>query len=243
MRLVPRGLWGRVLVGVVVLAVALVAAELGTRAVVEHRIVSLARQQMHGGSVSVGIGSTPALIDLMRGHVSHLTLDAEHVRIGNLPDVSIDATLHDLSLSGDHRVRGSDAVVTVGRSTLDALASQAAGVPGITVSPRPSEGTLVVSAISPGVVDVIAEPRLQGTRLTLVPQHVRVLGFDLNGTALQRFVARHPASQSLAGLPLSLAPSTVRVTAGGLQVVLRGGSSNLTAPAAGGGESAAGQAP
>jgi len=217
----------RVLIGLVLIVALVVAAELIARGVIKHRIESMMRDEMKGGSISVDIGSTPALIDLARGRIDTVSVDASRVQVSDLPDVSIDATLSNLSLHAPHHVDATNAEVTLGRTTLDTLASDVAGVNDISVNPSPDQGTLTVSALSPGVVDLVAEPRLQGDELRLVPRTVSVLGFDLSGTKLGDYIEQHRAVQSLDGLPLSLTPQSVDVTKDGLVLTFHGGSTNL----------------
>ena len=217
----------RVLIGLVLIVALVVAAELIARGVIKHRIASMMREQMQGGSISVDLGSTPALLDLARGRIDTVSVEASRVQVSDLPDVSLDATLRDLSLHAPHHVDATDAEVTLGRTTLDTLASDVAGVQGISVQSSPGQNTLTVSALSPGVVDLVAEPKLDGDDLKLVPRSVKLLGFDLSGTKLGDYIEQHRAVQPLDGLPLSLSPQSVDVTGDGLVLTFHGGPSDL----------------
>jgi len=230
-RLLPRTRRGRrALLGIAAALVVVIAAETSLRLAVEHKVAGLARRQLDGGTVSASIGSAPALLDVARGHVGTLSLDADHVRLRRIPDVSVDATLHDLTLRGGHRVDGTDATVTLAPSSLTELAGRAVRLPGLSVTTSPQQGTLSFDALG-GLAHVVERPELRGDDLSLVPQSATVFGRSL-GASQVRQLGDRSASRPLSGLPFGLEPRAVRVAPTGLVISLHGGPTDLGHPEA-----------
>jgi hypothetical protein len=222
---------GSVLVGLVV--VLLVVAEVAVRLVAAHEVSSVARRELRATSASIRLGDTPRLLDLARNRAARVSVSATGAQVCALPGVDLEATFHDLSLHGGHRVSSTDAHITLTASGLtrfvDGLLPAALAVK---VAADPSAGTLRLTLGPAGALGVAVRPTLHGSRLVLRPVSVTLLGQHVTEAALDRVTGGAALSRDLAGLPLDMSPTAARVVPAGLVLDLHGGPARLDAAGA-----------
>lgn len=219
-----------VLVPVVVglLVVVLLAAEVAVRLVAAHEVSSAARRELGTSSTTLHLGSTPVLLDLARNRVDTVRVTASDAQLCTLPGVDLAATFHDLTLRGGHHVSATDARVTVTADGLTRLVDEILpAAAGVSVTTDPAHGTLALTLGPGGSVKVAARPTLEGSRLTLRPDSVTLLGQQVSASTLDRFTGGTGLSHDLSGLPLGLRPTSATVTKAGLSLALRGGAASL----------------
>ncbi|HEY5389753.1 MAG TPA: LmeA family phospholipid-binding protein, partial [Solirubrobacteraceae bacterium] len=85
----------RLVILAVVLAIPLVAAELLARHFVGAAVASAIAARI-GTHPHVGFGSTPILVQIVRGRLDDVTLSASGARVGGLAPLRIEASLRDV---------------------------------------------------------------------------------------------------------------------------------------------------
>jgi hypothetical protein len=213
-----------ILAGALAACLLAATAELVTRHVLEDKIAAAVGREL-SGPVSASIGLTPALIDAAAGQIPGVTISAPSTTLCGLHDVTATATLADVSRShGTVATHGASVSVVLTPAT---LAGQLRNkYPNVAVTTDPAAQTLLISLGRGGLVQIQERARLDGHTLRLAPAAISVLGRTLPPTA--RITSKLTVSRSLTGLPLSLTPRAVSVSADGLRLDLAAGPSRLT---------------
>jgi hypothetical protein len=200
------------------------AAELVTRHVLEDKIVAAAGSEL-SGPVSASIGLTPALVDAATGKIPGVTISAPSTTLCGLHDVSATATLTDVSRShGTVTAQGTRVSAVLTPATLAGQLRRK--YPNVTVTTDPAAQTLLIGLGHGGLVEIQERASLDGRTLQLTPAAISVLGRTLAPTG--QITSKLTVRRSLVGLPLSLNPRSVSVTAGGLTLGLAAGPSSIT---------------
>jgi hypothetical protein len=184
----------RMLVVAIVLAVPVMAGELVARKLIGDAVTSAVRARI-GVAPEVSFGSTPVLLQLVRGRLDAATLRARDARIGGLPPAALTATLRDVRLVDIASLEGaigslhidaglSPAAVRDLLTSTGCIGSLPAGLrSALTPAPR-----IVVLA---GRIDVLP-PAGRAVELRLRPTVARdAVGFEPSG--LERDGAPAPA--------------------------------------------------
>lgn len=212
-------------IGLAVCVCAAVPAEIIVRNTIDGRIADAARKHL-SGQVTVGIGSTPALLDAMTGSVHQATIRSQSDTICDLREVAVTAVLTGLRrTSGGASLAGSRAAVTLTAQTFTGMLG---GSGTATVTPDPPAGDLSISAGPGGLLQVAEKVRLQGDTLTFSPASMSVLGRPASPSLQRTISGKLTIQRTLSGLPLSLVPRSAAVTSDGVQIRLAGGPATLT---------------
>ena len=101
--------------------VALIAGEATVRHMIEGRIAGAAQSSLTG-SVHVGLGATPALVDLAKGSISTVALTDDGMRTCELDTLDFAAAFSDVTRqNGQIHLSGSQATVTIPTSAMTSL--------------------------------------------------------------------------------------------------------------------------
>ena len=202
------------------LVLALVA-EIVTGQVISHRISAAASKRLTG-PVSVSIGATPALADLITGHISAVTIHAPSTTICRLRSVDAQATLSDVHRSnGRIAIQGASADMVI---TAQALAGLLPGSFGpATVTADPAAGILRIGAGPGGLLQVQETAQLRGDTIQLSPAAISLNGRLVPGSLQDMITSRLTIRRTLSGLPLNLTPRSLAITSSGVRVSLASG--------------------
>jgi hypothetical protein len=199
--LFPLWIARRLLPLAIVLAVVLGAGEYLARQLVGDAVKSAIRDRI-GGSPHVGFGSTPLLLELLRGHLDGVSVSEAHAQLGDLPPVAFDATLDNVHLSSLTRLSGDIGQITLRarlgpRAVLELFATPAC-----------------VESLAPALhADLTPASRviLAGDRIALLPPHGRAFELRLFPVALGGVLSFHPTALALDRAPVSAAALAAHV--------------------------------
>ena len=127
-------------------------------------------------------------------------------------------------ISGTVTTQGASVSVVLTPATLAGRLQRK--YPNVAVTTDPAAQTLLISLGQGDPVQIQERASLHGHTLQLPPAAISVFGRMLAPTA--RITGKLTVRRSLTGLPLSLTPRSVSVTAGGLKLGLAAGPSRLT---------------
>jgi hypothetical protein len=215
-----RFLAGGLAVGVIVTG----TAEGLTRHVVEQRIAAAAHKRL-SGPVDVGIGPTPALIDVATRHFAKITVQAPATSVCQLQDVDMSATVTNVHSShGQEYAQGIDADAVITTTTIsDLLAGK---IKNATVVTNPSAGTLDIGIMG-GFLQLDERASLDGDTVRFSPASVSIMGRAAPSSLQSTIDSRLTVQHSLSGLPDHLTPSSLKITDQGIQVSLAAGPTDL----------------
>lgn len=201
------------------------SAEIIVRHAIDGRIADAARRHV-SGPVTVGIGTTPALLDAAIGSIPRVTISSHSDTICRLHGVAVTAVLTGLHrTSGGASLSGASAAVTLTAQTFRGVLG---GRGTAAVTPDPTAGGLSISAGPGGLLRVLEKVRLQDDTLTFSPANVSVLGKPASSSLHDTISRKLTIHRKMAGLPLGLAARSVAITSSGVRIRLAGGPANLT---------------
>ena len=206
-------------------------AEMGTRAVMSHKLATTASHRF-ATSVEVGVGSTPALLDLATGSVPQVTLRSDNATICSLSGVSLDASLHDVALRGSgsgHHVDSSTATITLGDAAItDLIAAKSSTLAqNASVSFSPADDTAQLKVGPGGLVQISMRPKLADDKVTMSAVSASVAGRSVPTSRLSSLMGGTSSGTSLSDLPMGLHATGLKITDAGIQLNLEGGATTL----------------
>jgi hypothetical protein len=219
-----RRLWRLLAGGLAVGVLVAGAAEGVTRHVIEQRIAAAVHKRL-SGPVDVGIGPTPALIDVVTRHFAKITVQAPSTSVCQLQAVDVSAAITDVHSSrGQEYAQGVDADAVITTTTIsDLLAGKIANA---TITTNPSAGTLDIG-IYGGLVQLDERASLDGDTVRFSPASVSIMGRPAPSSLQTKIDSRLTVQHSLSGLPEHLTPSSLTVTEQGIRVSLAAGPTHL----------------
>lgn len=179
-------------------------------------------QSMLGGQASVGIGSQPALLDVITGTVPALSIHETQVGVCKIQDVTIDATLDNARRQSGHlSVSATQASLTLPPQAISTLLGRQLGGTQPTVTPMPTQDELDVQLY--GLLDVYEKPTLSsGGVISFAPVSVSMGGFAAPGSLTGQIIPKAKFQQKLPHLPLAMQAQGVQVTSAGVVIVAAG---------------------
>jgi hypothetical protein len=236
------GLGRRLLVLAIVLAIPLVGGELLVRKLIGDALTSAVRQHI-GVAPSIGLGSSPVLLELIRGRVDHVTVSAKGARIGGLPPLALSATLHAVHLANLTSLQGAIGSLTVdarlGPAAVRDLLATPTCIDSLPASLRAALTASPRVLIFPGRVDVLP-PAGRAVELRLRPVAergavaFRATGLDVGGapasaSELGQVRAQTDCTRSLRQLPFDLSLVSASADAGTLALGFAGTGATFSA--------------
>jgi hypothetical protein len=208
--------------------VVLLAGEATVRHVIDSHITGAAQSSLTG-SVHVGIGTTPALVDLARGSISTVSLTDDGMRTCKLSSLNLAAEFnHVTRQDGQIHFSGSQAAVTVPMSAIMSLLAQRAPQLGqATVEPGTANNDVTIALGPGGLIDIDEQVALHGGALQFTPKQVTFGGDPAAGLLIQRLAANATFTVDLPQLPLSIKPDSVAVDQEGVTLAAKGGAATL----------------
>jgi hypothetical protein len=233
----PRGRKAITLATSLALIVVAGGAETAARVRIEDAVGTAAAKEFKAASVSAGIGPTPALLDLSRGRISTVSIDASAADLCQLDGVDVSARLHDVSISAGasgRRISSSDATITLDPAVLATMVAKSlpprlSGLGTPTVVPDPADDLLQIQL--GGLVTLDERAVLADDAISLTLASVAVGSRQIPASALGTGAAA-PHRRTLGKLPLGMSARSVAVTGSGLAINLAGGPTTLS-PGAG----------
>jgi LmeA-like phospholipid-binding len=207
-----------------IVVTALAAGELTARQTLEDRIAT-ALQATVGGSVSVGIGATPALVDLAKGSISNVSVTVDGLHACKLGDVTLTASFQHVTRSGAQvRIASSQARMLLPPSAITAALGQAnPRLSQATVQPDPATGTLAIALGPGGVLTADERPVLDGDAVRFAPEGVLLNDAPAPASLARSLTAKAAFTIPLPYLPMNLTARSVQVTRDGLVLIATGG--------------------
>lgn len=232
----------RVVVLAAVLAVPAVGGELASRALVADAVKSAVQARI-GVAPKVEFGSTPVLVQLVRGRLDTVDVSARGAQLGGLPPVALSATLRDVHLTHVARLAGA-----IGSLTVDARLGPA-GVLELLATPScvgalPADVRSALTAaprvyLFPGRVDLLP-PAGRSVEVRLAPAAAGGgVAFVLSGldrgsaaaspAALALARARTRCTRVLPSLPFGVRLLSATALTGGLDLTFAGQNASFSA--------------
>ncbi|HEX4035958.1 MAG TPA: DUF2993 domain-containing protein [Solirubrobacteraceae bacterium] len=224
----------RLLMLAIVLAIPLVAAELLARHFIGDAVSSAVGARI-GTHAHVGFGSTPLLVQIVRGRLGDVTVSASGATVGGLSPLRIEGSLRDVHLQNLTALEGAigslsvtaDAPPSVVRGMLaspSCLGGMSAALrAGLTSDPR--------VLIFPGRIDLLPQ-RGRGAEIRFVPRaggsavRFEIVAALIGGVA----VARPPACErQLDGLPFGVRLHSAQARSGTLVLGFTGHGASFSA--------------
>jgi hypothetical protein len=180
-------------------------------------------QKSLGSKVSVHFGARPLLLTALDHKVDSITVDSDNAQFGPADGMTVHDTLTNINLQKTN--------VTIGSSTADTVWSD----DGITqslnglvsgVHSNPTAGTLEVKALG-GLAGLQLYPHIMGNRIQVDTSDAQLLGIGLPTDLVDGIVKT--MSESLQSYPLTMQPTSLKVTDTGIDVTLSGGATTLQA--------------
>lgn len=211
------------LIGLVA-AVVLVALVAGGELFVRHQLRSSVSDAMsdglHAPSVEVGIGSSPALLDLGRGRIDQVSLSARKATVCQVRDVSLDAKVRNVSTSASGgRIGASALTLTLSGRSLNDLLANSKNAEGVTATIDPSSDSVRLVGLG-GLAHVQARPKLTGGKLGFTVVSASFAGHRVPSGKAQKLLGGD--GSGLSKLPLGLRATAAKVTSAGLEASFRG---------------------
>ena len=164
-------------------AAALAAGELTARQAIEAAISSALRPSV-SGTISVGIGRTPALADLVKGSISTVSVNAAGMRTCKLGDITLDAAFHDVTRPGQqvHTSSSQATIIITPDALAAALARNSQQFSRAPATPGTPQDSLAVGLGPAGVLVVDEHPAISGDAVRFTPVRVDQDGIVLTAT-------------------------------------------------------------
>ncbi len=224
------------------LAVPLIAGELVARKLIGDAVAHAVSARI-GVQPKIGFGSTPLLVQIVRGRLSAVSVSASGARIDGLPPLTLSGTLRDVHLSSLTGLQGA-----IG--SLNILASlRAAGVRELLATPScvdalpAAERALLTRnprvKVFPGRIDLLP-PRGRGAEVRLAPYAsgssvefaitaVEVDGAPVSAAELGAARAGTHCSRSLSDLPFGVSLVSAHAGTGVLDLAFSGTDASFSA--------------
>jgi len=229
------GIWRRLLVLAIVLAVPLVGGELIVRKLIGDAVTSAVRARI-GAPVSVGLGSSPVLLQLVHGRIDTVTVRASGASIGGLPPVALSATLHDVHLANVTSLQGAIGSLSVDARLGPAAVRDLLATPACIDSlPSPLRAALTASPrvlVLPGRVDVLPpagrsvelqlHPQARGNAVVFRPSGLELGGAPAPPATLAQVRAQTNCARSLRQLPFAISLVSARADSGAVALAFAG---------------------
>ncbi|MEV0176144.1 LmeA family phospholipid-binding protein [Streptomyces sp. NPDC050803] len=211
----------------VVLAVVLlgaVVAEVAARTLLHGRLTAAAGRAL-GQDVDVDVEGGPAVLDLFDRHLDAVTFTSGHAALGRIPDVSVQARLDDLRLTGGRSVSvaRTHAEVEVPAASLQEMTGRLP-VTGVRLDDR---ADTIALDLQGGLGRATLQPRLEDGHVTLRLEDAEFLGGPAPAALVDR-IETGLGERTDADYPLGLTATAVDVTATGLSITLDGDHTRLT---------------
>ncbi|MFE0515138.1 LmeA family phospholipid-binding protein [Streptomyces sp. NPDC058964] len=222
----------RASVVLVALLLTVAVAEAGASALLHHRLATAVGRAL-GKHSQVRVDGGPALLLLFERRLGAVTVRSGHADVGRLCDVSVQARLDDVRLTGNHSgsVAHTHAKVRVPASSVRGLAAATEGrIPVTAVRLDGDAGTVTLVLGQAGLGRATLRPEVRDGRVTLDVQDVEVLGSPAPAAVVDRLRSTLSARSGTA-YPLGLRATSLDVTDTGLDVTLDGGAARLPARA------------
>jgi len=214
---------------VIAIAAALVVTasalgELIVRQTLESRIGTALASSVNA-TVHIGIGATPALLDLAKGSVSTVSVTIDGFRTCKLGAVTLDGSFHDATRNGGQvHTTASQASMTIPPTTLTSLLAQHnPQLARASVQPDPATGSLQIALGTGGLLTITEQPALSGEILRFTPGPLLLGGAPAPAAFAQNLAAKAALTIPLPHLPMNLTPRSVQVTSDGIVVTASGG--------------------
>lgn len=212
------------LVGLVVtlVLVALVAGgEFFARRQLRSTVSDAMANGLHTSSVDVGIGTSPALLDLSRGRIDQVSLKAQQATVCQVRDVSLDAKVQDVSTArSGGRIGESTLTLTLSERALNDLLATSKSAKDVTATVEPSSGSVRLVGLG-GLAQVQARPSLTGGKLGFTVVSAQFAGHDVQPARAQKLLGGGSGT-ALQQMPLGLRATSVHVTDAGLETSFHG---------------------
>jgi len=208
--------------------VVLLAGEATVRHVIDSHIASAAQSSLTG-PVHVGIGTTPALVDLAKGSISTVSLTDDGMRTCKLDTLNLAAEFnHVTRQNGQIHFSGSQATATVPMSAIMSLLTQRAPQLGqTTVEPGTVNNDVTITLGPGGLINIDEQVALRGGVIQFTPKQVTVGGNPAASLLTQRLAANATFTVDLPQLPLNIKPDSVAVDQEGVTLTGKGGAATL----------------
>ncbi|MFF1909141.1 DUF2993 domain-containing protein [Kitasatospora sp. NPDC058218] len=228
----PASRRGRALRAAAVSGTALLALIAGAEAIAGHVLESRiagSTTKAFGTHVEVDTGSGPALLKILNRQLDHVTLSADHARLGSLDGASARITLDGVHL-GKPVPSAADvsADITIPADALAAtIRDSGQNLPVDTASTDPAAGTIQLGLGTGGMGRLTLKPSLTEGRVTITATSLQFLGRTVTGPQLDRINERLTAKKQPTDYPLGLKPTALTVTPTGLALHLAAGPTAL----------------
>lgn len=211
----------------VLLLLTTTVAELAARTLLHSRL-SAAVGRTLGKDTDVDIDGGPALLDLFERHLDAITVTSGHATLGQIPDVSLQARLDDVRLTGDHSgtVARTHADVEIPAASLQNMTTQTDGRLPVTDVRLDDQADTITLDLQGGLGRATLQPRLQDGRVTLRLDDAEILGSPAPAAVVDR-IQHRLTDRTNADYPLGLKATAVDVTSTGLTITLDGGPARL----------------
>lgn len=211
--------WLIALVAAVVLVALVAGGELFARHQLRDTVSDAMADGLNTSSVDVGIGSSPALLDVSRGRIDHLSLSARKATICQVHDVSLDANVQDVSTSrSGGRIGASTMRLTLSGQSLNDLLASSRNAKDVTATMDPGSDSVRLVGLG-GLAHVQARPRLSDGKLGFTVVSASFAGHRVPPARAQKLLG---GSSTLSKMPLGLRATAAKVTNAGLETSFRG---------------------
>ncbi|WP_188836276.1 LmeA family phospholipid-binding protein [Flexivirga endophytica] len=212
------------LIGIVaafVVVALVVGAEVFARHQLRSKVSDAMANGLHTSRVDVGIGSSPALLDLGRGTIDQVSLNARKATVCQVRDVSLDAKVHDVSTSpSGGRIGASELTLTLTGKSLNDLLAGSGKADGVTATTRSGSDTVRLTGLG-GLARVQVRPKVTDGKLDFTVVSASFAGRPVPAAQAQKLL-RGGGANRLEELPLGLRATAVQVTDAGLETSFRG---------------------
>jgi hypothetical protein len=201
-------------IAAVVVVAAVVAGEFTARQMIENQIATALRPWL-GGPLSVSIGTTPAVADLVKGSVGTVSVTGVTLRTCKLGDVSVSVSFEGVTgHGGSVHVSDSRATLVVTPAAIALLLAQRnPQLAAASIRPVSADGALAIAVGPGGLLTVDERPSLARNALRFAP---------VAGSLGPGLSARATFTVALPRLPMNLAAQAVRVDQAGIVLTAAG---------------------
>jgi len=229
----------RLVVVAIVLAIPLVACEFVARTLIGDAIASAVKARI-GAAPQIGLGSSPILLQLVRGHIDAATVSAKGAHIGGLPPIALRATLRDVHVAHLTSLQGAIGSLTIdarmGPAAVRDLLAAPACLDELPAAERVALGAPPRVDVFPGRIDLLPA-RGRASEVRLLPGVAgngvtfTVDSLVRNGTALPLPGPAPRCARALPDLPFGATLRSATASAGTLDLAFS--ASNVTFSAIG----------
>lgn len=210
---------------VLALAVLVAGGELFARHQLRSSVSDAMADGLHTSSVDVGIGSSPALLDVSRGRIDQVSLAAQRATVCEVHDVSLQADVRDVSTSpSGGRIGDSNLTLTLSRRALNDLLATSTSAKNVTATLDPATDSVRLVGLG-GLARVQARPKLTGGKLGFTVVSASFAGRRVPPAQVQRLLGADSGTGTGTGfarMPLGLRATAAKVTGSGLETRFHG---------------------